>query len=68
MVIWNFILEVVALYLCFVIGLAVPRFNMGCDCGIRTIDEEVEADCKKSAQLEAPEAQETSIIKEGHWN
>ena len=66
MVIWNFILEGVALYLCFVIVSAVPRFNMGCDCGIRPFSKEVEEDCKKSAQLEAPEAQETSIIKDVH--
>lgn len=56
MVIWNFILEGVALYLCFVSISAVPRFNMGCDCGIRKFDKEIEAECKKTAKLEAPEA------------
>ena len=60
---WNVFLKGLALLQCFLSNSVEPRFSMGCNCGIRKLDPDSEADCEESAKLEAPEAKKTSIIK-----
>ena len=62
MVSWNVLLKGLALLQCFLSGSVEARFSMGCNCGIRKLDPNSEADCDESAKLEAPEAKKTSII------
>ena len=61
MVILNVFLLGLAWLLCFIASSERKGFNMDCDCGkrMRTGDEE---NCEESAKLEAPEAEDTSII------
>ena len=49
MVIWHVFLKVLALDLC----LSKEIYDMGCPCGQRIPDKEVEKNCKQSAKLEA---------------
>ena len=69
MVTWDVFLMGVALLLSSVIyqGGPVKKFSMGCECGIRKVDLEIEKECFQSAKLESTQPQETSIIKRQNY-
>ena len=58
MVIWNILVTSLALFMWVIIcegGAPKQRFSMGCECGMRKLDKDAEADCEESARLEAPD-------------
>ena len=43
----------VLIFICSFERLAGREYSMGCECGLREIDEEKEKECKESAMLES---------------